>query len=55
MIALPRQENDLPDDDKNTRRDSISAVGRYARVRAIVAVIIILFAIGAVGYRAFFG
>jgi len=37
------------------RRDSISMVGPYARIRVIVAVIVVLFAIVVIGVRALSG
>ena len=55
VIVWQVEEAAMPDKDKRKPHDSISVVGPYARVRAVVAVIIILFAIGVIGYRAFFG
>ena len=37
------------------RRDSVSMVGPYARIRIIVAVICFFIAFAVIGYRAFFG
>ncbi|MBR9651781.1 hypothetical protein [Thalassovita aquimarina] len=48
------------DDDDNetrseTRRDSVSMVAPYARIRVIVAVIVFLFVIAVMVFRAFSG
>lgn len=45
----------LRDEKEKKRRDSISMVGPYARIRAIVAVLIFLLAFVVIGYRSFFG
>lgn len=42
------------DERDKERRDSVSMVGPYARIRIIVAVIIVLVAILVIGYRSFF-
>jgi len=42
------------DEDEKKRRDSVSMVGPYNRIRIIVAVIIFLVAFLVIGYRSFF-
>ena len=51
--AINDGEDILPK--KQKRRDSISVVGPYSRVRVIVAVVVFFFAFAAIGYRMLFG
>ena len=45
----------MPDKDEEPRRDPVTVVGPYARIRIIAGVVLILFAIAVIGYRSFFG
>ena len=40
---------------KDPRRDSVSSVGPFARIRVIVAGVILVVAFLVIGFRAFFG
>ncbi len=50
-----RREMPVPETDEEKRRDSVSLVGPYARIRIIAAVIVLLVAFAVIGYRSFFG
>ena len=50
-----QQEGILSEDKKKSRRDSVSMVRPYARIRIIVAVVVFLFAFAAIGFRSLFG
>ena len=45
----------MQDEGEKERRDSVSMVGPYARIRIIVAVICFIIAFGVIGFRALFG
>ncbi len=53
--AACRLEDGLKKDRKDARRDPTDIVGPYARIRAIVAVVLFLIALGVIGYRSFSG
>lgn len=43
-----------PNEEERSRRDSVSMVGPYARIRVIVAVVMFLIAFAVIGYRSLF-
>jgi len=45
----------MTDEEENKRRDSVSMVGPYARIRIIVAVVFFFIAFAVIGFRAFSG
>ncbi|MDJ0638798.1 MAG: hypothetical protein QNJ20_08190 [Paracoccaceae bacterium] len=45
----------MSDEDEDRRRDPIEVVGPYARIRIVVAVIVMVFAVAVITYRGFSG
>ena len=43
------------EEDEDRRRDPVELVGPYARIRIVVAVIVMVFAVAVIAFRAFFG
>ena len=54
MLCLHREERVVSGKPKKERREPTPVVEPFAWIRIIVAVIIFVFALAAIGYRAFF-